>query len=396
MNQTLSVATPKQVTTQEQAVVAKQHPVKPLIVLGWEMLLALPIGLILARFHFGGVAWIFGGIVSGAVVLQTCRVLYGYTPKPNRTARKTGMALVGLNVGFSVAHGHLADVASCFPVFALLTFFLLLCGTVIGYIYSRLSKTNLLTALLATVPGGVGPMSAIAADYNRNVTLVALVQAIRVTSVVFLIPLIARLSSGGNQVYPQALPIKGVLLSLDPSQLGLLLLALLFGSLGVYLAVLVKIPAGEFFGAIVAGIAFIPLLNLLPFIGHVNFTLPPLVNIVGQMLLGITIGEYWGDKPTFGKRSIAYALMSVGMTLVAGGLACILAMELTSWDWLTCLLVTAPGGSAEMILVALALHHNVEIVTAGHLVRLIAINSSLPIWVYLFRRLDNQLSEPLC
>jgi hypothetical protein len=86
--------------------------------------------------------------------------------------------------------------------------------------------------------------------------------------------------------------------------------------------------------------------------------------------------------------------MSVGMTLVAGGLATILAMELTSWDWLTCLLVTAPGGSAEMILVALTLHHNVEIVTAGHLVRLIAINSSLPIWVYLFRRLDNQLEEP--
>lgn len=46
-----------------------------------------------------------------------------------------------------------------------------------------------------------------------------------------------------------------------------------------------------------------------------------------------------------------------------------------------------------MILVSLTLHHNVEIVTAGHLVRLIAINSSLPIWVYLFRRIDNQFSE---
>ncbi|BAZ20159.1 putative ammonia monooxygenase [Kalymmatonema gypsitolerans NIES-4073] len=393
MNHTLSVATPKQVSTQEQVIVAKQISVKPLIVLGWEMLLALPLGLILTRFQIGGVAWIFGGIVSGAVVLQTYRVWGGYTPKPNRVARKTGMALVGLNVGFSIAHADLANVASCFPVFALLTFFLLLCGTLIGYIYSRLSKTNFLTAMLATVPGGVGMMSAIAADYNRNVTLVALVQAIRVTSVVFLIPLVAKVLSG-HQVYPQALPIKTVLFSLDPSQLGFLLLALLFGSLGVYLAVLLKIPAGEFFGAIVAGIAFNPLLDWLPFIGDINFILPPLVNIVGQMLLGITIGEYWGDKPTFGKRSIVYALMSVGMTLVAGGLATILAMELTSWDWLTCLLVTAPGGSAEMILVALTLHHNVEIVTAGHLVRLIAINSSLPIWVYLFRRLDNQLEEP--
>ncbi len=392
MNQILSVAPPQQVTTQQQALKSKQILVKSLIVLGWEMLLALPIGLILARFHIGGIAWIFGGIVSGAVVLQTYRVWGGCTLKPNRTARKTGMALVGLNVGFCVGNAHLADVASCLPIFALITFFLLLCGTVIGYIYSHISKTNILTAMLATVPGGVGPMSAIAADYGKNVTLVALVQAIRVTTVVFLIPIIARVSSG-QQIYPQALPVKSVLFSLEPSQLGLLLLALLFGGLGVYLAILSKIPAGEFFGAIVAGIAFNPLCEWLPFVGDVNFTLPPLVNIVGQMLLGITIGEYWGDKPAFTKRTIVCALMSVGMTLVAGGLASILAMELTSWDWLTCLLVTAPGGSAEMILVALALDHNVEIVTAGHLVRLIAINSSLPLWVFLFRRLESQSLE---
>jgi uncharacterized protein len=65
----------------------------------------------------------------------------------------------------------------------------------------------------------------------------------------------------------------------------------------------------------------------------------------------------------------------------------LLASSLTNWDWLTCLLVTAPGGSAEMILVALSLNHNVEIVTAGHLIRLLAINCSLPLWVFLFRRM---------
>ncbi|GAB1542562.1 hypothetical protein NUACC21_52360 [Scytonema sp. NUACC21] len=393
MNQSLTVVTHKQTNAGEQNILTKQQiPGQKLIILALEMLLALPLGIVLAQFHIGGVSWIFGGIISGAVVLQTCRILYNHTPKPNRAARKTGMALVGLNVGFSVSHGHLANVTSSLPIFAFLTLFLLLCGTFIGYIYSRLSKTNLLTALLATVPGGVGPMSAIAADYNRNVALVAMVQAIRVTSVVFLIPLIARVASN-TSIDSQTLPVQGALFNLDPSQLGLLLLALLFGSLGVWVAVLCKIPAGEFFGAILAGIIFNPILNSLPFVGHIDLVLPPLINIVGQMLLGITIGEYWGDKPTLGKKSVGYAFMSVGMTLLAGGAATLLAMQLTAWDWLTCLLVTAPGGSAEMILVSLALHHNVEIVTAGHLIRLIAINSSLPIWVYLFNRLENRLAK---
>lgn len=123
------------------------------------------------------------------------------------------------------------------------------------------------------------------------------------------------------------------------------------------------------------------------------FTPPILIKLLGQMLLGITIGEYWGEKPTFQKRTIGYALISVAMTLAAGLAATLLAMQLTSWDWLTCLLVTAPGGAAEIILVALTLDHNVEIVTAGHVIRLIAINSFLPICIFLFRRFEHEESR---
>ncbi|OUL18716.1 AbrB family transcriptional regulator [Nostoc sp. 106C] len=393
MNHSFSIAPIVEESTAENPTVASQNLfIKQLAVLVLEMLLALPLGLSLARFHIGGIAWIFGGIVAGTVVLQGCRIFYQYSPKPNRTARKVGMGLVGLTVGASSTHSDLATVASGIPIFVLLTFFLLLCGSGIGYIYSRLSKTNLLTAMLATVPGGVGIMAAIAADYGRNVTLVALVQALRVTSVVFLIPFIAR-TTVGNAWNPQTIPIQSNLLSFEPSQLGLLLLSLGVTSFVVYLSILFKLPAGDFFGALLIGIGFNPVLNLLPFAHDIHFTPPSLINIVGQMLLGITIGEYWGDKPTFGKRTVGYAVMSVVMTLIAGAIAAMLAMQLTSWDWLTCLLVTAPGGSAEMILVSLVLNHNVEVVTTGHLVRLIAINSSLPIWIFLFRRLDGKFSE---
>ncbi|WP_233787632.1 AbrB family transcriptional regulator [Dulcicalothrix desertica] len=79
-------------------------------------------------------------------------------------------------------------MATSIPIYIILTLFLLLSGACTGYIYSRLAKINLFTAMLATVPGGVGVMAAIAADYNRNVTLVALSQVFRVTSVVILIP----------------------------------------------------------------------------------------------------------------------------------------------------------------------------------------------------------------
>ena len=73
------------------------------------------------------------------------------------------------------------------------------------------------------------------------------------------------------------------------------------------------------------------------------------------------------------------------MTIVSGFIAATIATWFTTWDWLTCMLVTAPGGSTEMILVALALNHNPEIVTVAHSVRLMALNLSLPLWIFLFR-----------
>jgi hypothetical protein len=299
--------------------------------------------------------------------------------------------LVGLNIGVSISHGDLTGLAAYLPLFILLTLFMLVSGGVIGLFYSRISDTNLLTAMLATVPGSVGVMASLAADYNRNVTLVSLVQILRVTTVILVIPLVARTSvvgaiAAGTGTTPT---------TTAPSPLvqpGLLFLALVTAGLGVLLANRLRIPAAPFFGAFMAGVGFTPFLVWVGAGIDPGFRLPSLVNLLGQLLLGITIGEYWGNRTGMGKRLIGFALMPVGLTIAAGFLAAALAMRLSGWDWLTCVLLTAPGGAPEMILVALSLKHNVEIVTAGHLVRLIAINGSLPLWIYLFRRLDQQIS----
>ena len=42
-----------------------------------------------------------------------------------------------------------------------------------------------------------------------------------------------------------------------------------------------------------------------------------------------------------------------------------------------------------MILIALELNHNVDIITAGHLMRLIIINAFFPLWIFLCHRIDN-------
>ena len=353
-----------------------------------ELLLAIPLGIAITKLSIGGVAWLFGGIASGALVYKAYQNFYGITPKPNKKARQIGQTLVGLSIGFAIASSNLAAITTQLPVLVFLTFFSLVTGTFIGYLYSQISKVNLFNAMLATAPGGVGIMSSIAADYGRNVSQVALVQSLRVTTVVLTIPFGARLLSGDSM--GASVGISPSLFNIDIQGLPLLVLALAIASLGVRAATLLKIPAAPFFGALIVGIIFNPMLNTLPFVTDLDFTPPKLVNIIGQVLLGVAVGEHWGNQLYLSKKAVGYALIPVGLIIGAGLIAAAIAHQLTPWDWLTCILVTAPGGAPEMILVSLALDRNVEIVTAGHLVRLMGLNASLPAWIFLIDYLERR------
>jgi uncharacterized protein len=325
---------------------------------------------------------------AGVIVVRSYQTIFNKTLKPNKTGRKIGQGMVGLAIGFAIADSDLLAASARLPLFIFLTLFMLLCGSAIGYFYARISRTNLLNAMLATVPGGVATMSSIAAEYNRNVSLVAMVQTLRITSVILIIPLIAGTSrSVDNQT---AFSLNEYLINSDPVYLLLLTLAISLAWLGVKIVKQLRIPAAYFFGTLIVGIVFNYGLNYLSGFTSLNFTPPLAISLIGQILLGITVGEAWSERINIKKRNITYALISVAMTLISGFVAATIAMTITSWDWLTCMLVTAPGGSTEMILVALALDHNPEIVTVAHSVRLMALNLSLPLWLFLFHYWEKQ------
>ncbi|NJP11524.1 MAG: AbrB family transcriptional regulator [Leptolyngbyaceae cyanobacterium RU_5_1] len=347
-----------------------------------ELVVAVLIGFGFLALGADGGAWILGGIVAGATVFYVYRSRYNHSAKPKRNARKIGQILVGLTIGFSIQHSNLVSLSTQAPIFVLLTLLLLISGGAIGYLYSRLEKTDLLTAMLSTTPGNIGVMGSIAADYGKNASLVSLVQLMRFTAVTLIMPLIANRSVptgfDSNQIATNLHWFTLNLLTFDSTYIVWLGSVLVLTTVVIHLGSQLNIPVATFLCSIATGIVFNSIFNLISWVPNVDFSLSPLFNLVGQILLGITIGEYWGTNPNPGKRAIARAAVPVTLTLLAGLVSAAIALLLTPWDWLTCLLVTAPGGSPEMIWIALAFNHDVETVAAGHLVRLIAINASLP------------------
>jgi uncharacterized protein len=355
-----------------------------------ELLLSLLIGLGFIALGASSGAWILGGIASGAIAFYFYRSRYCDQAEPNRNARKLGQVLVGLTIGFSVHYPDLLPLAPQLPIFALLVIFLLVSSAGIGYFYSWLGKTDLLTAILATVPGNIGVMASIAADYHRNIQIVSLVQLIRFTTLILIIPLLVNVSNP-HGIEAIASTLNSYQFSFDPTYSAVLVFVIAITLIVVHLIGQSKLAFPAFFSAIIIGILFDGFLTLLT--PALDFNLPPLLNLIGQILLGITIGEYWGINFKIEKRSLVCAIAPVSLTILVGLLAAGIAKVLTVWDWLTCLLVTAPGGSPEMILIALILHHNVEVVTTGHLIRLIMINLTLPALIAFTCSVERYLSS---
>ncbi|MBF2028763.1 MAG: AbrB family transcriptional regulator [Oscillatoriales cyanobacterium C42_A2020_001] len=351
-----------------------------LLMVLWELVLAAAIGLGLLFLGADGAAWILGGIVSGAIAFLISHQALNISVAPNRTARKIGQLLVGLTVGFSVQHSNLLALSTEIPLFLLLTGCLLLGGIVVAAMYARLEKTDLLTALLATTPGNIGVMASIAADYGSNPALVSLVQLMRFTLVTFAIPLLSNVTHPSDP-WATLHALTQHPIDLHSWYLFWLVLVLLLAGMSVRVGALLRLPVPGLLCPLIVGIGFNTLFSAVPFFPVVDFNPPALLNLLGQILLGITIGEYWGMNPKLGTAAIARATIPAILTLVAGLSVAGIAKLLTSWDWLTCLLVTAPGGSPEMIWIALTLNQDVEVVTAGHLVRLIAINALLPLMI---------------
>lgn len=355
-----------------------------------ELILAIISGIGLTALGAGGAAWILGGIGSGALAFYGYRSRFNPAAKPNRTARKLGQILIGLTVGFAIQHSNLAHLSSQLPIFGLLTVGLLISAGAIGYLYARLEPTDLLTAILATTPGNIGVMASIAADYGKNASLVSLVQLLRFTVITLLMPLLIHTATNTAPLGSLSTALEnliGTVWSLPYLQW--LCLVLLATAIAVYWGSKFKIPVATFICPIAVGLLFNQAIAATPLPSYPEFTLPPILNVLGQILLGITIGESWGMNPKLNRATVARAIVPVALIVTVGVVSAGAMMLLTPWDWLTCLLVAAPGGSPEMIWLALALHHDVEVVTAGHLIRLIAVNLSLPVVVSLARYLEN-------
>lgn len=237
----------------------------------------------------------------------------------------------------------------------------------LGYPYfRRVAGFDPTTAYYAAAPGGLQDMIYFGQEAGGDVRALSLVHATRVLAIVTIMPILMTTVWGLSLDRPPGAPAA----SLPPHELGIMLLCAVVGWLGGK-------RIGLFGAAILGPMALAALASLT----DVLHGRPPSEAIIAaQFFIGMSVGvHYVGVTLEELRRVVAVALgfcaalavLSVAFASVVAGLGAAPVVEAT--------LAFAPGGQAEMVLLAIIIGADVAYVVALHVSRLVVVIAGAPL-----------------
>ena len=324
-------------------------------------------------FHWLGVpaAWL-----SGSVVATVVWGAFGWGQPLPKGVVDAAMLVSGATMGASVTPEAVAAMAR-YP--------LSLVALVLGVFAISASSTLWLTrvsgwrradAVLASVPGALATVLAVAADRKADVASIAIVQSFRLFVLIALLPgTIVWIGGGGTGalLLGEGLPVA------SPAGLGAVfaggvVAGLVFRKIGVAAPILL--------GATVVSTG-------LHVTGAIVGVVPPIIATAGLVLIGIFIAERFRNLNMDTLRNVIPAALgsfAVGMGVAASCSA--VASWLAQVSYANALVAFAPGGLEAMMVLALILGLDPLYVGIHHLARFLGIGLIMPVLIPWLQRQD--------
>lgn len=299
--------------------------------------------------------WMIGAMVFASTV----RMLERPLPVPAQT-RQIGQILIATSVGLSFTPEAVRMMQSLLVPMVGVALATIGLGFVVAAFLMRISRVDVITASLASIPMGPVESAILAVRHKVSPGPVVFAQTVRIMLLVVLIPpLIVALD--GTISDPVA-----VLSRMDWTLSGAVLLCLC-GIVGAVVARAVRL-ANPFFVGSLAGAALAAAFSL-PISAY-----PYPVLVLAQVFLGVWLGAVFDRDLLRRARGFIPGAIASSVLLI---LLCVLMGLVLAWvtgqTWQVMLLSTAPGSVTEMALTAKILDEGLAIVTAFHVIRIFII-----------------------
>lgn len=313
--------------------------------------------------------WMLGSFICCAVLSIVGVHLVGLPG-----GRETGQLMVGVAIGMRLTAATWATTLSLLPAMFVGTLFVVAMTMGAALLLMALTGIDQRTAFFATAAAGMAEMANVAQQHGGDPDVVSLMHAIRVASVVAIVPLLVVAFGNPGHVLP---PGEAAV------SLPLLLLALCMAWLAALALRHSPVPNPWLVGPIFLGAA-------LSGSGLLTVTVPGKLIVVAQLLIGISLGvRFKRDLLLRLPRMVVAGLaVSAYMIISSAGAAWVLA-ALSGLPYVTSFLAMAPAAVTEMVITAKVMNLDTEIVAAFHVMRIALIASTILLSFALFEWLTS-------
>jgi hypothetical protein len=301
------------------------------------------------------IPWMIGPMVAVAAVN-----LVGVRVHAVPFGRQAGQVILGSAVALYFTPPVVAVLGANLGAIAIATASAFVIGGLGALTLSRVSGIDGKSAFFASIPGGAMAMAVLAERHGASIPPVAVAHSMRVSIVVIVIPF--ALTYGG---IPMEIAAYRPQLPLD---LPVLFLWLAAGFVMGEVSERLGLHNGYLLTPIFVGAA-------LTANGVVLSAVPGWLTDVAQLMFGLILGERY-ERAFFVryKLFVPFALLNAVFILIASAAVAVALAWAYGLPLATMLIATAPGGMAEMTIVAQALEVGVPLVIAFHLFRVVVVN----------------------
>ncbi len=292
--------------------------------------------------------------------------------------RSVFIGLIGVFLGESFGDTPASQFAE-WPFSMALAVLYVPVGAFAAYLLYRLAaRMSRLDALLSAMPGGLSAIIAVAIALGADERKVALAQSLRVTFVVLAAPFVAFALLGLPEPNEETFDVDNVISIGDA--------AILFGGAIAAFLVLkrVRLPMYFLIGPLLVSAG-------LRLTGAIEGDLPHWLLEVALLVTGGSIGSrFVGAKLSDLAKLMGWTLAGTAVLLAVTLVFALLAHLALGVDFFAALLAYAPGGVAEMALIAIAIDADPGFVAAHHVTRILFILLLTPVFgAWVRRRFSN-------
>jgi uncharacterized protein len=314
------------------------------------------------------------GWLAGSMLFAAMAALAGRPVQVPRQLARVCSVVLGIAIGGVVTPETLHGIMT-WPLSIAMVAISVAAATLATFVYlTRLHGWNTLTAIFASVPGGLAQVMALAAEERRNCDLrgVAIVQTLRVMILTVVVPAGLSLAGRAAAVRRPASPITVVEAPVA--------FAILVGAASALALLLLRLGfrGGVFFGPLVVS-------AVLHGGGFIEVTMPSWLATAAMVGLGTLSGGRFTGMPfrlLLGYLGAALGAFAVSLVVTAAiGIAVTLVAPLPVGE---VIVAYAPGAVDAMMILALALNLDPVFVGAHHVARVFVVLLGMPLAVRYF------------